>query len=201
MECRWTMGDILKRMNSNKMIASVKTAKSIDQVLKFKDQISAVFLITGTLLTVKKFVDVIQNAGIPVFIHGEKIGGLNLNNEGLDFLAKYVKPAGILTTKPSLIKKAKEHGMLVVQRVFMIDSEVYQNVIDQHEKLNPDFIEIMPSTLCQVIYSYTQLLKTPIITGGLLSTKEQVDEAIRAGAVAVSTSNEGYGKCIILVKV
>lgn len=194
MGIRWRMEDIIDRMNSKKIIASVKTTKNIDSVLKYKDQVSASFLMTGTILTVKKFVDVIQNEGIPVFVHGEKIGGLNLNNEGLDFLAKYVKPAGILTTKTSLIKKAKEHGMLVVQRVFMIDSEVYQNVIDQNERLQPDIIEIMPSTLYPVIQSYSQLLKTPVITGGLLSTEDQVCSAINAGALAVSTSNEQLWK-------
>lgn len=191
---RWVIEDIIERMNSKKKIASVKTAKSIDNVLKYKNQISAVFLITGSILTIKKFVDVIQNEGIPVFIHAEKVNGLNLDKDGLDFLAKYVKPAGILTTKTSLIKKAKEQRMLVVQRVFMIDTEVYQNVLDQHEVLKPDFIEIMPSTLYHVIHSYSQILKTPIITGGLLSTEEQALAAIKAGAFAVSTTNEELWK-------
>lgn len=38
------------------------------------------------------------------------------------------------------------------------------------------------------IYNRTRI---PIITGGLIRDKEDVIESLRAGAVAISTSNEG----------
>jgi glycerol uptake operon antiterminator len=95
-----------------------------------------------------------------------------------------------VTTKTALIKKAKERKLFVVQRVFMIDSEVYESVLENKQKLAPDIIEIMPSTLHEVIRSYSELLDIPVITGGLLSTREQVETSLEAGALAVSTSNE-----------
>lgn len=190
MRSQWNKEELLRRLRQHKKIAAVKSPKAIEKALAHKEEIAAVFLLMGSIMNVKRYVEVFQNEGIPVLIHAEKIGGLLLNNEGLDFIANYVKPFGIVTTKPALIKKAKERELFVVQRVFMIDSEVYGNVLDNRQKPGPDIIEIMPATLYGVIRSYSELLDIPVITGGLLSTPEHVRASLQAGALAISTSNE-----------
>ena len=190
MKSRWNKEEMLRRLQQHKKIAAVKCPKAIEKALANKEDIAAVFLLMGSIMNVKRYVDLFQNEGIPVLIHAEKIGGLLLNSEGLDFIANYVKPFGIVTTKPALIKKAKERNLFVVQRVFMIDSEVYGNVLDSKQKPTPDIIEIMPATLYGVIRSYSELLDIPVITGGLLSTPEHVRASLEAGALAISTSNE-----------
>ena len=190
MRSQWNKEEMFHRLQQHKKIAAVKSPRGIEKALANKDKIAAVFLLAGSILNVKRFVDVFQKEDIPVLIHAEKVGGLLLNHEGLDFIANYVKPFGIVTTKPALIKKARERNLFVVQRVFMIDSEVYQNVLDNKQQPAPDIIEIMPSTLHEVIRSYSELLDIPIITGGLLSTPDHVRASLGAGAVAISTSNE-----------
>jgi len=190
MKTQWNHDDMICRLKQRKKIAAVKCPKSIEKALASKEEIAAVFLLMGSIMNVKRYVDLFQEEGIPVLIHAEKIGGLLLNNEGLDFIANYVKPFGIVTTKPALIKKAKERNLFVVQRVFMIDSEVYGNVLENKQKPTPDLIEIMPATLYGVIHSYSELLDIPIITGGLLSAPEHVRASLEAGALAISTSNE-----------
>ncbi|TWT25406.1 glycerol-3-phosphate responsive antiterminator [Planomicrobium sp. CPCC 101110] len=195
MKRQWSNAEVFKRLKRHKKIAAVKNHKGIEKVLANKDDIAAVFLLAGSIMNVKRFVDVLQNEGIPVLVHAEKIGGLLLNNEGLDFIADYVQPFGIVTTKTALIKKAKERKLFVVQRVFMIDSEVYDSVLENKQKLAPDMIEIMPSALYDVIRSYSKILDIPVITGGLLSTIEHVEASLEAGALAVSTSNESLWAC------
>ncbi len=190
MKSQWNKAEVMDLLQRRKKIAAVKCPKAIEKALANKEEIAAVFLLMGSIMNVKRYVDVFQNEGIPVLIHAEKIGGLLLNNEGLDFIANYVKPFGIVTTKPALIKKAKERNLFVVQRVFMIDSEVYDHVLDHRQTPGPDIIEIMPATLYDVIGSYSQLLEIPVITGGLLSTASHVRASLEAGALAISTSNE-----------
>ncbi|MGK7376885.1 glycerol-3-phosphate responsive antiterminator [Planococcus sp. 1R117A] len=190
MKSQWNKEELLRRLHRHKKIAAVKSPKGIEKALANKEDIAAVFLLMGSILNIKRYVDAFQDEGIPVLIHAEKIGGLLLNSEGLDFIANYVKPFGIVTTKPALIKKAKERNLFVVQRVFMIDSEVYHNVLDNKQKPGPDIIEIMPATLYGVIRSYSEQLDIPVITGGLLSTADHVKASLEAGALAISTSNE-----------
>ncbi|MTD31703.1 glycerol-3-phosphate responsive antiterminator [Planomicrobium sp. YIM 101495] len=194
MKVKWTRQEFFERLHTHKTIAAVKSPKDIEKALANKERISAAFLLTGSILNVKRFVEVLQSEGIPVLVHAEKIGGLLLNNEGISFLTDYVRPFGIVTTKPSLIKKAKERKMFVVQRVFMIDSEVYHNVLENKQHPPPDLIEIMPSTLHDVIRSFAKELEVPVITGGLLSSPKGVRASLEAGAIAVSTSNESLWK-------
>ncbi|WP_368784322.1 glycerol-3-phosphate responsive antiterminator, partial [Acinetobacter baumannii] len=67
--------------------------------------------------------------GIPVFVHAERIGGMSQDKEGVAFLARCVKPDGIVTTRHSLIKQAKKQGLLTVQRFFLVDSDAMTAIL------------------------------------------------------------------------
>jgi len=181
--------EFFKRLYQYKKIAAVKSPKGIEKAIKWKDRISAVFLLTGNIMSIKNYVDLFKEEGLPVFVHIEKIGGLSINDEGLDFIANYVQPLGIISTKPNIAAKAKRKKLLVVQRVFMIDTEVFDHVLHSLDHTIPDIIEIMPSRLPHVIKDLSKQLKLPLITGGLLSEKEHALEVLECGAVAITTSN------------
>ena len=51
-------------------------------------------------------------------------------------------------------------------------------------------VEIMPGVVCKKIREFSDKVRnTPILAGGLIEFKEDVDNAIEAGATAVSTAN------------
>lgn len=185
--------EFFERLSLHKKIAAIKSPKGLEAAIKYKDRISAVFLLMGNILTVKNYVELLQKAGLPVFVHVEKIGGLSINNEGLDFIANYVKPLGVVTTKSNVISMAKKRKLLTVQRVFMIDTEVYDHVL-QMNKEELDLIEIMPSQLPHIIQSLSREIEIPLITGGLLTEKEHAQEALACGALAVTTSSTNVWK-------
>lgn len=178
-----------ERLKKHKLIAAVKQPKSIEQAIKYKEHISAVILMTGNILTVKQYVDVLQKAGLPVILHVEKIGGLQVDHYGIDFIQEYVKPFAIVTTKSGIIKKAKSKGMYVIQRVFLIDTEVYDQLLAGLDHLQADMIEVMPSRIIDFLADLSKASHVPVITGGLLTTPYHAKEALEHGAAAVSTSN------------
>ncbi|MEH7123680.1 glycerol-3-phosphate responsive antiterminator [Bacillus sp. JJ1773] len=182
------------RLYHYKKIAAVKSPKGIEKVIKQKDRISAVFLLTGNIMSIKGYVDLFKKEGLPVFVHIEKIGGLSMNDEGLDFIANYVQPLGIVTTKPNMVAKAKKRKLMAIQRVFMIDTEVYDHVLHSLDQNAPDIIEIMPSRLPHVIRDLSKQVKIPLITGGLLSEKAHAMEVLDCGAIAITTSNTDIWK-------
>lgn len=187
--------DIFTRIAETKKIAAVKTPKHIDLVLKLREQIGSVFLLTGNINVIKHYVEVLIEAGLPTFVHIEKIKGLSNDSDGLDFIANYVRPTGIVTTKPSLIASAKKRQLLTVQRIFMIDSEILVNLPVQLERNKPDIIEIMPARIPEILAEIKTFTKdVPIITGGLLTEKEHAEAALAHGALAVSTSNRDVWK-------
>ena len=124
---------------NQKLIAAIKEPKSIEIAIKYKENIAAVILMTGNILTVKQYVDVLQQSGLPVILHVEKIGGLQVDVYGMDFIMDNVKPFAIVTTKSSIIKKAKSKGLFVIQRIFLIDTEVYNHLLDSIESTSSGY--------------------------------------------------------------
>lgn len=56
-----------------------------------------------------------------------------------------MEPFAIVATKSSIIKRAKSRGLFVIQRFFLIDTEVYDNLLVNVDHFQADIIEIMPS--------------------------------------------------------
>lgn len=178
-----------ERLKKHKMVAAIKVPRDIERAIKYKENLSAVLLMTGTILTVKRYVDFIQSEGLPVILHVEKIGGLEMDRDGIEFVKRNVKPYAIVTTKNGIIKKAKSSGLLVVQRIFLIDTEVYTNLVKDIHQIQSDIIEIMPSRVPDFLNKISKISPIPIITGGLLNSHEHAKQALENGAVAITTSN------------
>lgn len=124
----------------------------------------------------------------PTFLHADLVKGLSGDKEAFVFLNKYVKPLGIFTTKSAMIRAAKKEGLLTVQRVFLIDTASFHTSVKTIQENDPDAIEIMPGIAPSIIKVYKEYIHQPIIAGGLISSVQQIDEALNAGADAVSLS-------------
>jgi len=170
-----------------KLVAAVKDEKHIEKALN--KNLSGIFLLTGNIGVIKRYVDLYKANDIPVFVHIERIGGISYDQEGLNFVSHYVKPDGIITTKTNLIKIAKKLDLITIQRCFLIDSDAFKKTIEITKEVKPDFVELMPALIPEMIERLKKEINLPIITGGLVQNKEQMIKAIKSGAIAVSTGN------------
>ncbi|WP_028608723.1 glycerol-3-phosphate responsive antiterminator [Paenibacillus harenae] len=177
-----------KGLAAHRMIASIKEPKHIETALALRNQLSGVFLLTGHIGVLKGYVDVFKEHQIPVFLHLEKIGGLNTDIYGLDYLAKVIKPAGIISTKTNVVKTAKKMGLITIQRFFLVDTEGLDNIAKSLCQTEPDIIEVMPARIPEMIGMVKAFTSLPIITGGLLFDESQAQECLRNGAAAISSS-------------
>ena len=53
----------------------------------------------------------------------------------------------------------------------------------------PDMMEIMPGVVPKIIEKFKASVNIPIIAGGLIETKKEILDALKAGASSISTSN------------
>ncbi|OXM87374.1 glycerol-3-phosphate responsive antiterminator [Paenibacillus rigui] len=165
-------------------IATVK--KEEDLELAAQSATNIVFLLTGSLFNIDELVHKIKAAGKHVFVHMEFIEGLAPDKTGVAYMANNVKPTGLISTKSNLIRTAKEFNLMAIQRMFLIDNNAVYRGIKGTEQSQPDAIEVMPGIMPRVIREMTNMTPLPIIAGGLVSNQEEIDEALRAGALAVS---------------
>ncbi len=169
------------------VIAAVKDEAGLEQALQSECEV--IFLLFGTIVSVSGLVEKARQSGKLAIVHLDLVEGLASREVTVDALQSLCHPDGIISTRPALIRRARHLGLLTVQRAFILDSLSLDNLPAQLSVGKPDFIEILPGIMPRVISELAQKTRTPIIAGGLVKYKDEVMAAIRAGAVAVSTSS------------
>jgi glycerol uptake operon antiterminator len=186
--------EFLTKLHQDRMIASIKSPKDLESFLD--TDIQSAFLLTGNISVIKRYVDLLKKHNRFVFLHIEKIAGISYDKEGLKFLAKFVKPTGIVTTKSSLIQLAKQQNLVTIQRLFLVDTDAVKNGLKTIELIQPDALEVMPALLPEMITKITRKTEVPVITGGLIKNDRHIELALKSGALAVSTGRSWLWKRI-----
>ncbi|MBD8848317.1 MULTISPECIES: glycerol-3-phosphate responsive antiterminator [Priestia] len=184
--------DFLQQLGQDRLIASIKSPKNLEQFLE--TEIQAAFLLTGNISVIKRYVDLLKQHNRMVFLHIEKIPGISYDREGLKFLAKFVKPTGIVTTKSSLINYAKQEGLVAIQRLFLVDTDAVAQGLKTVQDIKPDALELMPGLIPEMIEKIVKKTSIPIITGGLIQNESHIQAALKAGATAFSTGKSWLWK-------
>ena len=127
---------------------------------------------------------------IPKLVHLDLINGLASKEIAADYIRSFTRADGVLSTKPPILRHAKEIGLITVLRVFVLDSLALDNIEKLRAACNPDLIELVPGLMPKIIRQVHSLHRTPLIAGGLIRDKEDTMSALSAGAISISTSCE-----------
>ena len=172
--------------DSRRVAAAVRTEE--DFLASLKSGVDVIFLLYSSILAVGEHIVKSRQEGKKVFIHMDFTEGIGKGRAGLEYI-KGLGADGILTTKTNMIRPAKDIGLVTVQRFFIVDSHSVDTAVESIRIAKPDVVEIMPGVVCKKIREFAEKVSTPILAGGLIEFKEDVDNAIAAGATAVSTAN------------
>lgn len=173
-------------LQQSPIIAAVKDDEGLRRALASDCEV--IFYLYGTLLNIHELVASAIAHGKTPIVHLDLIEGLSTKREvAVDFIRKNTQAAGIISTRPALIRRAKDCGLLTIQRFFLLDSLAYSNVVRQ--KADADFVEFLPGTMPKILSRMSKELPQPMIASGLISDKEDIIAALSGGAVAVSTTN------------
>ncbi len=172
--------------SKRKVAAAVRTEEDFKASLASK--VDVIFLLYSDLITIETQIIRAHEAGKKLFIHMDFAEGIGKDRVGLEYL-KEKGADGILTTKTSMIRQAKDIELITVQRFFIVDSHSVDTAVDSIRIAKPDIVEIMPGVVCKKIAEFAQRVNTPILAGGLVEFKEDVDNAIAAGAKGISTAD------------
>ena len=173
------------------IVAAVKDDSGLEMCLK--SDADAVFILYGDICTIAEIVSKIKDAGKIAMVHMDLITGLSPRDISTDFIRKYTRADGIITTKVNLIAHAKEIGLATVLRYFVLDSMALINIerqSHQNRETQPDMIEILPGIIVpKMIRKICSMSRVPVICGGLIQEKEDVMHALASGAAAISTTS------------
>ena len=175
-------------IENSPIIAAAKDTSGLSRCLACESQV--VFLLFGDICNLSELVDQVKSSGKLALVHIDLIQGLSAKEIAVDFVKKYTKADGIITTKPALIKRAKELGLDTVLRFFVIDSLALSSITKQLTIARPDIIEVLPALMPKVITRICDMVNVPVIAGGLISDKEDIMTMLSAGAVSISSTSQ-----------
>ena len=175
-------------LSENPIIMAIKGDEGLEACLKLADA-RIVFVLYGEVATIADITAQLKAAGKMVMVHMDLIAGLSTREEAVDFIAKYTRADGVISTRVDQITRGKQLGLSTIYRIFVIDSKALSN-LNRHIDDYADIVEILPGLMPKIIFRMKRELGVPIIAGGLIAEKEDVIQALNAGAVAISTTNE-----------
>lgn len=172
----------------NPVIAAVKDEEQLERALKTNCDI--IFFLFGNICNITSLVKRAKDAGKISFVHLDLTQGLSGKEIAVDFVKEFVGAEGVISTRPAPLKRANALGLITVLRVFLVDTISLANLKKQLDSCGADLVEIMPGVMPKVIRRVCENTSIPVITGGLVSDKEDVISALSAGAQCISTTCE-----------
>ncbi len=176
-------------LEGNPVIAAVKDMDGIETCCRL-EEIRVVFILFGDICSIKEIVRNVKASGKMAVVHMDLISGLGAKEIAVDFIKDNTQADGIISTKPALIRRGRELSLFTVLRYFLIDSMALENIRVQQYSVKPDVIEVLPGLMPDIIRKICQSSRVPLIAGGLLTDKKSVMDALDAGAVCVSSTNQ-----------
>ncbi|CAM5784781.1 MULTISPECIES: glycerol-3-phosphate responsive antiterminator [Brevibacillus] len=173
--------------NGQKILPAARHMKDFDHILESPYEYG-VFLDTH-IAQLKGLYDMAEKHKKKMFLHADLVQGLKNDEYAAEFLCQQIKPAGLISTRSSVILKAKQKGVLAIQRIFLLDTNALEKSYLLLEKTQPDFIEVLPGAMPAIITEVFERTKIPILAGGLIRTIDDVNMALQGGASAITTSN------------
>lgn len=129
-----------------------------------------------------------------MFLHADLIQGLKNDEYASEYLCQEINPYGLISTKTSVILKARQKGVQAIQRIFILDSNALKRNIALVNRAQPDYVEVLPGLIPKVIKEIKQKTGKNVFAGGLIETVAEVEQALEVGASAVTTSDKELWK-------
>ena len=177
--------DLLDVLRKRPIIAAFRDVKSLH--VEELDSIGVLFILGGTIFDLPGIIGKAATSGKLVFVDIDLIKGVGKDAPGIQYLARE-----IITTRSNLIKSARKEGLVSVQRIFVLDSESLTGGLNVIEKSTPDAVEILPGLILPKIMDRIRArTSVPVIAGGLITRREEIQGILSSGAIGVSTTTSG----------
>ncbi|QCT03353.1 GlpP [Paenibacillus algicola] len=173
--------------HEQKILPAAKQIKELERILE--SPYACGVLLDTQMSRLGQLYRLIRQTQKSMLLHADLIQGLKNDEYAADYLCQEIRPDGLISTRSSVIMKAKQKGITAIQRVFMLDTLALEKSYALLEKTQPDYIEVLPGAMPHMIEEVRLRTGIPVIAGGLIRSPQQVEEAIRAGARAVTTSS------------
>jgi glycerol uptake operon antiterminator len=172
--------------------AQQKTIPVIENRMLFSraldaSQITTILLRHCNLFELRPMLDHAFEREVAVYVNVDHIDGIHPDTAGLRYLAHQLHIAGIISSNARILALGKSFELETVQRIFAVDSTGLEAALESVDSHHVDLLDISPALVIPYVVSRTPL-PLPFMGSGLISTFQQVQAVLRAGALHVAVA-------------
>ncbi len=183
---------LVSALSGHPVIAAARTMDTVTRAAQ--SPVAAVFILGGTISNLKDMVTRAHDGNKYAFLHIDLAEGLGRDDAAVEWCVRELRVDGVISTRPSLIRRASELGVITVQRLFVMDSPSFEHGKRLLRATPPEMAEVLPGIAPKAVKQLCAALDKPVIAGGMISEKSEILDALNAGAIAVSVSDERLWK-------
>ncbi len=150
-------------------------------------QITTILLRHCNLFELRPMLDHALEREVAVYVNVDHIDGIHPDAAGLRYLAHQLHIAGIISSNARILALGKSFDLETVQRLFAVDSTGLEAALESVDTHHVDLLDISPALVIPYVVSQTPL-PLPFMGSGLISTFQQVQAVLRAGALHVAVA-------------
>jgi glycerol uptake operon antiterminator len=171
---------------SSAILPAIRDASSLSQALELGYR--QLLIERGSLLAMVGPLASAARQGIAIFVNLDAVEGLAPDSAALAFLATDLGFSGVLSVKPHLLRDASRFRLRTVQRIHALDSTGLETGLNSIVSPPPYAIAVAPAVAVpQVMQAVRAASGAPVWGTGFITSVEQADEVLAAGADVVSS--------------
>lgn len=181
------MSNIFQSLSTNPIIASITNLDNLELALDSTTE--SIFLMKGNIFNLKDISQRVKSRNKGLYISIDSIDGFTKDTFGLEYIARNIEMDGIITRKKNLVKLCRDMGIFTIEKIEITDSQTFKDALISLKELRPHAIDLYPGVIPKIIEKISKDTMVPIIASGLIEDSKDIEEAIKAGAIGVSSSN------------
>ena len=180
--------ELMDAIQEMPVIAAVKDDAGLCSALT-NENIRVVFVLYGDICNISSIVRRIHEAGRFAVVHIDLIAGLAGKEVAVDFIRNTTEADGIISTRQSFIRRAKELGLAAILRVFLLDSIALES-LDKIPANLPDCLDLLPGAMPKILRRVCAKAKVDGLEGFDFSAPAK---SITEGDVAITFAGASDG--------
>lgn len=182
------MRRLFDALSRHPVIAAARTYEAVERASE--SSVAAIFVLGGSIMSLPEMIARAHDGGKYAFVHIDLAEGIGRDEAAVEWCANVLRADGLISTRPQLLRKASEMGMITIQRLFLMDSSSFEHGKRLLKNTPPDMAEVLPGIAPKAVRQLCEALNKPVIAGGMINEKSEIIAALDAGALAVSVSDE-----------
>jgi glycerol uptake operon antiterminator len=149
--------------------------------------VTAIILRHCNLFDLRPLLEHAHERNLAVYVNMDHIDGIAPDLAGFRYLATQLHITGVLSSHGKVLAQAKSFDLQTIQRIFAVDSTGLEVALESVDDQQVDLLAISPALV--IPYAIPQIsLHLPFIGIGFVSTPQQVQRILDAGAIGVTVS-------------